>query len=305
MYGQNTRARCRAAHSGDFVKLGNHRREVDRLRVEHIPVLYRRFDATRCFCGGALPRRPRGLSGRAPFVARSPFGRDVPDLLRNPNLLLRLRRSCGLSRGLSFCDSRLAGSQRGLLGGTLLLVGGFGLRRGDGRGRSKRRSSALVASAAARAARCSSATRASWAASAAVPRHADGWRLWPPPRPLPLPQRRGVPPPSSLRRSLSRSAAPRRLGLGGPHARPVPRPADGWRLWPPPRRLPRPQQATFLSLRCFGGRSRRALFFCDSRLIGSQRGLLRGTLLAGGFGLRRGDRRFRSGTALLGGLLHP
>jgi hypothetical protein len=58
----------------------------------------------------------------------------------------------------------------------------------------------------------------------------------------------------------------------------------------------------FLGLCCFSGSSRRTLFFRDSRLIGSQRGVLGGTLVTGGFGLRRSDRSFRSGTALLGGL---
>ncbi len=146
-----------------------------------------------------------------------------------------------------FCDSRLIGSQRGLLRGTLM-VGGFGLRRGDCRFRS----------------------------GAAFLR---------------------------LRRFGGRFHGALLLGDSGfvGHVRGLFR-GPLWlaALASAAATVASAAAATLLSLRCFGGRSRRALFFCDSRLIGSQRGLLRGTLLAGGFGLRRGDCRFRSGTAFLG-----
>ena len=61
-------------------------------------------------------------------------------------------------------------------------------------------------------------------------------------------------------------------------------------------------RVTLLRARGFGRRSRCALPFGNSRVGGRLRGLLEGTLLIGGPGLRRGDRRFRSRAALLGGV---
>ena len=76
--------------------------------------------------------------------------------------------------------------------------------------------------------------------------------------------------------------------------------ADGLGLRSGPRSLGGSQ--TFFGPSCFGRRFRRALLFGDSRFGGSPQGLLRGTLLIDGYGLRSRPRSLGGSQTFLGPL---